>query len=195
MAVPANAVPEPLPKALAALETGAGRVFEAARSKDWEAASTTVGDMAAAWESYGAGEVPQMIRPRMTAALDTLAEAVGARNTMQARQAAIDSARWTLDLQLRHRPVTDIDLARFDLWAAQLLVDAAAQDAAAVNGDLFALDYTRDRILQALPSDDVIRLNSQLEELQGTVGDEDLAPAAEVAATLRDMITGLKSAS
>jgi hypothetical protein len=195
MAVPANAVTEPLPKALATLETGAGRVFAAAGSKDWKIATTTVGDMVAAWENYAAGEVPQMIRPRMTAALDTLADAVVGRNTMQARQAAIDSARWTLDLQLRHRPVTDIDLARFDLWAAQLLVDVAGQDAAAVNGDLFALDYIRDRILQALPGDDATRLNSQLEELQGAVGDEDLDAAAEAAATLRDVVTGLDSES
>ena len=42
--------------------------------------------------------------------------------------------------------VPEIDLARMDLWAAQLLVDEAAGDDAGVAADAFALDYVRDRI-------------------------------------------------
>ena len=93
--------------------------------------------MSAAWETYRAGEVPKLIEPRMSDALGSLAEAVDARDAAQAQQAAIDASQWSLDLQLRYRPQTEIDRARFDLWAARLTVDAAAGDAAAVNGDLF----------------------------------------------------------
>ena len=122
-------------------------------------------------------------------------DAVHRREAPKARQAAIDVARWSLDLQLRHRPVTEIDLARFDLWTAQLLVDAAAGDAAAVNGDFFSLDYIRDRIHQTLAEADRTRLNLELEELNGAVGDEDLAAAADAARQLRETLAGLKPAS
>jgi hypothetical protein len=135
--------------------------------------------------------VPKMIEPRMSEDLAALAEAVDARDAAQARQAAIDTARWSLDLQLRYRPSAEIDLARFDLWAAQLMVDAAAGDAAAVNGDLFTLDYIRDRILQTLDGDDVIRINTVLEELQVAVDDGDLDAAASDAAFLRDILAEL----
>src|SRR3712207_2809691 len=131
----------------------------------------------------------------MTDALAALAAAVEARDTAQARQSAIDAARWSLDLQLQYRPPAEVDLDRFDLWAAQLTVDAAAGEAAAVNGDLFALDYIRDRILHSLDGDDVTRINTVLEELQGAVGDEDLAAATAAAERLRDTLASLDAAT
>jgi hypothetical protein len=76
--------------------------------------------------------------------------------------------------------------ARFDLWAAQLIVDSAAGNPAAVNGDFFTPDYIRDRILHALDGADVPRINTQLEELQSAIGDEDLAAVIEAANGLRD---------
>jgi hypothetical protein len=110
-----------------------------------------------------------------------------------ARQAAIDVARWSLDLQLRHRSVAEIDRARFDLWLAQLIVDAEVGDAAAVNGDFFALDYIRDRILHTFGPAEVVRINTRLEELQAAVSDEELGAAAEAAAQLRETFGGLGS--
>jgi hypothetical protein len=133
-----------------------------------------------------------MIEPRVTEDLAALAEAVDARDVAQTRQAAIDTAQWSLDLQLRYAPPDEIDLARFDLWAAQLMVDAAAGDAATVNGDLFTLDYIRDRILHKLDDADVTRVNTVLEELQGAVGDEDLAAATDSAEHLRDTLGQLQ---
>ena len=169
-------------------------IFDAAQAKDWNAASATLEKMTGAWDTYKAGEVPKMIEPRMTGDLAALAEAVDSRDSAQARQAAIDAARWSLDLQLQYRPPDQIDLARFDLWAAQLMVDAAAGDANAVNGDFFALDYIRDRILHTLDGADVTRINTVLEELQGAVGDEDLAAATDAAERLRETLAGLDAA-
>lgn len=77
-----------------------------------------------------------------------------------------------------------IDVARFDLWAAQMLVDAAAGDAAAVNGDFFSLDYVRDRIHDALKEADLAGLNLVLEELNGAVSDEDFEAVDETAGQL-----------
>jgi hypothetical protein len=188
LAVPTDAFSGPVPAELETLSSGALDIFDAARSKDWNAASATLEKMAGAWETYKAGEVPKMIEPRMTDDLASLAEAVNARDPEQARQAAIDTAQWSLDLQLQYRPPAEIDLARFDLWAAQLMVDAAAGDAAAVNGDFFALDYIRDRILHTLDGEDVTRINTTLEELQGALGDENLAAATDAAEHLRDSL-------
>lgn len=188
LAVPTDAASGPPPAELETLSGGALDVFDAARTGDWNTASATVEEMNAAWENYRAGEVPRMIEPRMTDALAALAEAVDARDAAQARQAAIDAAQSSLDLQLRYRPATEIDLARFDLWTAQLMVDAAAGDAAAVNGDLFTLDYIRDRILHTLDGADITRLNIQLGELESAVGDEDLTAAAGDAGRLRDTL-------
>ena len=185
LAVPTDAASGPTPAELEALSGGALDVFDAARAGDWNTASATVEEMNAAWENYRTGEVPRMIEPLMTDALAALAEAVDARDDAQARQAAIDAAQSSLDLRLRYSPATEIDLARFDLWAAQLMIDAAAGDAAAVNGDLFTLDYVRDRILHTLNGADVTRVNSALEELQVAADDGDLAAASDAAGRLR----------
>ena len=188
LAVPTDAASGPTPAELQTLSSGALDVFDAARSGNWDAASTTVEKISAAWETYRAGEVPKLIEPRMTDALGSLAEAVDARDAAQAQQAAIDASQWSLDLQLRYRPPAEIDRARFDLWAARLTVDAAAGDAAAVNGDLFTLDYIRDRILHTLDGADATRVNSALEELQTAVDDEDLAAASDAAERLREIL-------
>ncbi len=192
LGVPTDALAEPAPPELVALESGSAGIFEAAGTKDWIAASATVEEMTAAWETYAKGEVPKAVAPRMNDALARLTEAVGAQSPARARQAAIDTAQWSLDLQLRHRPPVEIDLARFDLWLTQILVDAAAGDAAQVNGDFFTLDYIRDRILHVLDGTDATRVNTELEELQGAVGDEDLAAAAEAAEQLRTTLAGLR---
>jgi hypothetical protein len=137
LAVPTDAAEGPLPAELVTLEQGGTAILDAARSGDWPSATTALGRMKAAWATHGAGEVPTLIRPKMIDSLGALDRAVRARDTAQARQAAIDVTQSTLDLELRYRPAYEVNLARFDLWAAQVLVDAAARDDAAVRGDVF----------------------------------------------------------
>ena len=43
-------------------------------------------------------------------------------------------------------------------------LDAAAEDADLVNGDYFALDYVRDRVLHAIDPADLASVNLALEE-------------------------------
>jgi hypothetical protein len=191
LAVPTDGLAGPPPSELEILETGAVGIFDAVRSKNWNAASAMVEEMTAAWEAYRGGGVPKMIEPRTSRALEALAAAVEAHSVARASQAAIDAAQWGLDLQLRHRPPLEIDLARFDLWLAQLQADAAARDVAAVNGDFFTLDYIRDRILHALDAAEVTPINTELEELHGAVGDRDLVAVADAAERLRASLGGL----
>src|SRR5215211_6859686 len=192
LAVPTDSLSGPQPPELDTLSGGALEVFDAAQSGDWSAASTTVEKMNGAWETYSTGEVPKKIEPRMSDALAKLNEAVDSRNTEQARQAAIDAARWSLDLQLQYRPQTKIDLARLDLWAAQVVVDAAAGDPGAVNGDVFTLGYIRDRILNSLSRADTTRVNTELLQLQVATADGDLAAASDAAERLRDTLRPLQ---
>jgi hypothetical protein len=185
LAVPTDALSEPVPPELVAIEEGALSAFDAAGGGRWNEASSTVDEMTAAWTTYATGDVPAMIEPRMTRDLTALATVVRSRDAVGAQQASIDVAQWALDLQLRYRPPIEVDLARFDLWLAQLIVDAAAGDAEAVNGDFFTLDYIRDRILHTFEGSDATRINALLEELQGAVGDEDLEAASQAAEALR----------
>jgi len=191
LAVPTDAAAGPLPAEVVTLERGGTSIFDAARSGDWPAASSTLGRMKAAWDAYGAGDVPKLIRPKVVDALAALDRAVRSRDTTRARQAAIDVTQSTLDLELRYRSASEVNLARFDLWAAQVLVDAAARDDAAVRGDVFTLGYIRDRIVHALDATHVTALNIQLGRLQLAAVDGALARATRAAKRLRAVTAGL----
>ena len=193
LAVPTDAAQVPLPADLAAITDGAQAVYDAARAEDWTAAGDAVRRVEAGWASYSAGEIPALLRPILEDAIAALSEAVAARRSAAAAQAGIDAARWSLDLQLRHRPVLEVDLARLSLWAAQLLLDAAAEEPDLVRGDLFALDYVRDRVRAGLDATDASAIDALMEELNGALGDEDLAAVAAGARELRETLAALAS--
>jgi hypothetical protein len=118
---------------------------------------------------------------------------VDVRDTARARRAAIETARLSYDLQLRYRPVTEIDLARMDLWAAQLIVDEGAGDTAGVGADAFALDYVRDRIRTALDPSPLMRVNTELGTIQVAIADGEPDAAARAALRLRAAIAALSA--
>lgn len=170
--------------------TSATKDALSAAAGDWDAASTATGDLEDAWDAVRSDVVPVLIKPLIDDAVVSLRSAVDDQDAA-AGQAAIDTARMALDLQLRHRPAAEIDLARFDLWLAQAEFDAAAEDAALVNGDFFALDYVRDRILRVLEAGDLATINLALEELPGAVQDEDYGAVTEIATGMRETVTAL----
>jgi hypothetical protein len=192
LAVPTDAATEPLPAELTTMSSGALEVFDMAGSGDWAAASASVREMEAAWEAYQAGDVPRLIEPRMNRALQVLARAVRGRQTAEARSAAIQAVRSSFDLQLQYRPQAEVDLARMDLWAAQLLVDEAAGDADGVGADAFALDYVRDRIRQAVDARDLVRINTEMGAIQVAVVDGELGAASAAAERLRVTLADLQ---
>ena len=145
-----------------------------------------------AWNVVRSADVPSRIAPLLERAVDALDAAVDARTPARARNAAIEAARLSFDLQLRYRPVTEIDLARMDLWAAQLLVDEAAGNTDGVAADAYAMDYVRDRIWAALDETDLARVNAALGAFLVAVVDGEPAAAAEAAGGLRDILSGLE---
>jgi len=192
LAVPTDAAAGPVPADLQAVTQGATSIFDAAGKKDWAAASAHLKAATAGWATYRTGAVPRLIEPRMTAAIEALGRAVDARGVARSRAAAIQVARLALDLQLRYRPVTEVDLARFDLWAAQVQVDSAAHDPAGVNADAFTLVYVRDRILGSVDATDLSRINTALLALQVAATDEDFAGAAAAATQLRETVAAIQ---
>jgi hypothetical protein len=190
LAVPADAsvqrVPKPGSMATAALDAA-----DAAKGGDWGAASASVEDLSNAWASMQVGDVPRLVAPKMTAGIRVLSKALERRDAPRSQQAGIDLAQMSLDLQLRDTPVTNVDLARMDLWARQLILDADAGDAGAVSGDVFALGYVRDRILGSLGEADLTTVNTLLQHLQVAAAEKDLTRATAEAIALHEVFTPL----
>jgi hypothetical protein len=192
LAVPTNAAAGPVPDDLATISREALLIIDAP-SREWGAVTGAVKAVTDAWDGYRRGSVPKLIAPVMGGFVRALDGAAHRRDADQTRRAAIEVARSGLDLQLRYRPVSEVDLARLDLWAAQLLVDHAAHDAGAVGADAFALDYVRDRLLYALRPTDLRRLNEALGAIQVAIADQTLGAAASGAQRLRDLVAQIQA--
>ena len=192
LAVPTDAATEPLPAELTTMSNAALDVYDAGAAGDWKASAASLDDVSRAWAAYRAGEVPGLIEPWVEGELRALGAAVASRDARATQDEAIVVSRLALDLQLRYRSVTEIDLARLDLWAAQMVSDAAANDDRAVSADSFAMDYARDRLLRALDEQQLRRLNVELGAIQVAVIDRDIAEAGAAAQRLRDEINSFR---
>lgn len=189
LAVPTDAAPGSEPSELSALQDAALGSLKASQASDWTAAAIAAVGVNELWEQIvQRGEVPRLVEPRLRGAVKDLESAVQGRHQAAAGQLALDVAQAGLDLQLRYRPVTDVDRARFARWLDQLQVDARAGDQSSVTGDLFTLDYVRDRIIHTLDAAQLTRVNAGLEELQVMVDEDDLLAASAAAAELRDAV-------
>jgi hypothetical protein len=196
LAVPSDALQGPPPPELKALSTGTSRVFDAVHSKSWKRVTAGLDAASAAWRDLErATPVPTRLKPPMNRAIDALSSAVAARDQERAGTAAIDVAQAGLDLELRYRPPAEIDLARFEQWNRQLIVDARAGKLGAARGDLVTMEWTRDRFADTIAGADRTRIDTDLLALGDEVQNEDLAALSSDAASLRDTLAGLKTVS
>jgi hypothetical protein len=195
LAVPTDALDAPVPDELATLATGADDMFAAIRSEDWEAAGTAIESASAAWDTLSAGEVPPYLKTETDRALAGVGAAVTARDQGKAATAAINVAQSALDLQLRYTPPTDIDRARFGLWARQILADARAGNTGGVRGDITTMEFVRDRFVDTLDQPDVISIDVSLMALRETVNDGDLPAAETEAQDLLDTLADIQPSS
>jgi hypothetical protein len=191
LAVPTDELPGPTPAELTRISAGAAEIFGIHGAIDWSNASSAVEEMGADWASFHGGDTPKLLAGQMSDALDSLERAVRARKPVDSRLAAIGVGVASLDLELRHRPPAEIDLARLDLQAETLKVDAAAGDLPAVRSDVANLDWIRDRIAHTLDDADRSRLDTLIVEATGAAGDENFAKAGSDAAQIRDLIAGV----
>ena len=82
-------------------------------------------------------------------------------------------------------------LARFELWTRQLIVDAKANKLGWVNGDIASLEWTRDRLVGTLDPADLTRVNRTLLTVRENAVDGDLAAASTHAVSLRRIVAAL----
>lgn len=199
IAVPTDAIDEPVPAELTTLFDGALTIVDAAAADDWETVATTQTSMIEAWETYEASyDVPprlgeQMGRTLRALAGDSLVPAADDHNTEGTANAALDVAQASLDLQLQFRPPTEIDRERFELWSRQLVVDAnrLETDPAFVAGDVATLEWILERFAHTLDPATLAEVESLLADLRVTADDEDVAAAAELASQLVATIDAL----
>lgn len=194
LAVPTDALPGRPPAEVVLLTTGATDIFDAVASEDWDAVAATYGAMSAVWATYRTANVPDLLEFQMSEALNILAGAIDDRDFTMTRQAALTVARAGLDLQLRQRPPLEIDLARFDLLARQLLIDAAADDQAGVTSDVTSLEWVWDRIAPVGAPSTVAPLQAELDAMRETTEAGDLSAASRAAVRLSELITASQSA-
>ena len=184
LAVPTDAADGPSPPELKTLSKAADDLLDPVISGYWSAAATAQKAATRAWDAHRQGEVPPRLAAEMDRALNTLREAIGAHDRATAGTAAIDVAQSTLDLELRYRPPSEIDLARFELWARQVLVDGRAGEMGGVNGDVATLDWIRDRFADSIAAASLTRIDASLEVLREAVVDANRRAAIEEAPRL-----------
>ncbi len=185
LAVPVDAVPGPPPAELTTLTGSALAAYDAAVAQDWTAAAASLATITTAWRAYHTGQLPPMLTAQLSEALDALRVAVEAKDGAQAPHSASDLAQAGLDLQLRHRPPAEIDRARLDLHLRRLLIDAAANDPAAVLAEVTTTEWIRDRIAHTLPAATRNRLKAGLRELRMAADRNDLPAAVSIAGQVR----------
>jgi hypothetical protein len=188
LAVPTDAQPNSSSPELEILATGAADIYGAAQSEDWAAASTTLDAMLSAWDAYKADDVSTAIDSQMDNAFVYLVAAVDAHQSEEASQAALDAERAGLDLLLRQQSPAEIDRARFDLLARQLLLDAVAEDVAGVNADVTTLEWVWDRIAHTMAPDTAKQIEVRLTELRNAADAQDLATVGDGASGLHDLL-------
>ena len=188
LAVPEDALPGLPPKELETLSTGATEIFDAAQAEDWEAASASVEEMSAAWDSFKEGEVPPMLGDQMDGALEELVAAVEKQESADARQAAVNVARASLDLQLRYRTAAETDLDLLDLWARQLVIDSEAGDRDGMIGDAATLRWIRDRIARDVSPAELRSIDARIADLRTAAQAGDPARVAVAAASFRSAL-------
>lgn len=186
LAVPADALMEPVPVVLTQLSTGAVQLLDGIDSKDWQVASASTKALQAAYEAYRKLQPPARLSEDLAQALEALAKAAKGPSVHRASLAAIRVARIAAELTLRYCPPSEIDLVRLDLWARQLTADAAAGDEDAVAGDVATLRWLRDRVV--LTGADREAVDDRLRFLAAAAEAGNTDAAANAAKRLRETI-------
>jgi hypothetical protein len=188
LAVPTDSRPGPAPAEFGALSAAAAGVFEATAAADGDRLKQTAAALDRAWEAV----LPKGIPPKMKSQMKTDIEALnGATDEGSAQSAALRIAQNELDLRLLYQPVIDVDLAKLALWARQIPVDVAADDAGFVLADVAALDRVWERTRPGVQTPEAV--DGAMQELRRAADAEDLPAVDRAATALTQAVDGLRA--
>ena len=185
MAIPTDTSENPEPEPLAVLIDEPRALLAALDEGDADAVTASVERIIVAHDDFPAVEIPARVGPVLDETVRRLSAAAADGDDAATGQAAIDLGRLGLDLGLRWRDQLGIEIGRYDLWLAQMQLDAAAEETALLHGDYFALDYVRERFVSALDPEQAGSLNLGMEELISAIDEEDFGAVAEIATHVR----------
>lgn len=188
--VPIDAWDEEAPSELAIVITAAAEAGGFAMGEDWDAVAVALAAASEAWAAVQAVGLPPLLDEAVSGALAALDEAAAEEDAEAAPQAALDLELAALDLRLLFAPVSDVDVARMDLWSRQLDLDAALGDEAGARGDVEVLQAIRDRVVHTLEEAVATQVDADLADLRSVVEEGELDAVAEVTTRLREHLPG-----
>jgi hypothetical protein len=189
LASPTDRRPDPAPLEFGALAAAVRAVFVAAADSDAEHARQAATTLDHAWGASLTKGIPPQSQSQMKRDMGELASTVDVKDWRSAQSAALRVAENELDLRLLYQRVIDVDLARMALWADQLPVDVAADDAGAVLADVAALERIWERTRHGV--DSAGATDATLQQLRKVADAEDLSAVDGAAATLKQALTAL----
>jgi hypothetical protein len=197
--IPAGALDGPVPRELTTVHDDAVAVFDAAADGDWQAAGEALDRALAAWSAHvDNADVPRMLGVQMDRALgelagDAMVPAVDDRNVEGARNAALDVAMASIDLQLPYRTQEETDRTRFEVWARQLVADSERTEPVPgfLAGDVTTLEWVWPRFAPTVDGGPAGEIESLLAELRIAADEESVTTMAELAPALLEIAQSL----
>jgi len=193
LALPTDSLGGGVPAELTTISEGADRIFSSrlATPSQWKEAEEVALGMVDAWDTFRAGDVPpRLVKPTRVALAELVAQ-IASRDRSQVHAASVDASYASINLQLRYRPVTEVDTIRFELWARRALVHAIDGSLGGVRSDLVTLEWIRDRFVHTVDPVTRTSIDTMVRGLGTAVVDHDLDAAADIARALRNVIAGL----
>ena len=126
-----------------------------------------------------------------TIALRTLVNQVESRDRSKARAASVAASCVSINLQLRYRPVTEVDTIRFELWTRRALVHAIDGSIRGVRSDRVVMEWIRDRFVHTVDPVTRTTIDTLVRDMGTAVVDDDLEAVADTARALRKVVAGL----
>jgi hypothetical protein len=183
IAVPTDAAGEDATAELAHLTDSARLTFDAASSEDWAAVADAVDQITEAWRAVDGHAMPPLLAEQMTNALADLTARADEQDVATTRHAALDTALAAVDLEMRYRDPTVIDLERMELWTLRLVADADAS--AAVRGDVATLETIWDRVRHAVGAAESEAVDEHLVAARTAADADDIGAAVAAAEAVR----------
>ena len=188
IATPIDSVSGSAPTELEELIARAADVFEAGQAEDWRKAADAQAELSGAWDAYRQQRVPPVLAMHLEDSLIALDKGVSSRESSETSQAAIDVAQSGADLLLRHSSAAEVDLVRLDVWARQLLLDAAGGSGGEVAGDVATLEAIWVRAGYSVPQPASVDIEEALAALRVAADAGKLRDAVEAVTDFRQAV-------